>query len=68
MKRPPDKKPPPRMTAQIKGTAGDRAKVELLQKEWGWSYDDIFTYAFKIGLKTMDPGLFPEEYKNGYGL
>lgn len=55
------KKPDPRMTAKIRGSKSDRAKVELLQKEWGWSYDDIFTYAFKTGLKTMDPGKFPEE-------
>ena len=57
------KKPDPRMTAKIRGTWQDRAKVELLQKEWGWSYDDIFTYAFKVGLKTMDPGGFPEREK-----
>ena len=49
----------PRATIGI--TKSDRAKIQLLQKEWGWSYDDIFEYAVRAGLKTMDPGRFPTE-------
>jgi len=56
----PVKKDPP-IRAKINSTAGEKMKVQLLQKEWGWSYDQIFTYAFKAGLKTMNVNKFPEE-------
>ena len=41
-------------------TRGECVKIKLLQKEWGWSYAQVFTQAFREGLKTMDVNRFPE--------